>query len=35
MKAYKGNIIFTKTKDEFTTIKNGYVLVDDEGKVIT
>lgn len=35
MKAYKGNIIFTKTKDEFTTIEKGYILVDDEGKVIT
>lgn len=34
MKAYKGNIIYTKTKDAFTTIENGYVLVDEEGKVI-
>lgn len=29
LKAYKGNIIFTKTKDEFTTLENGYVVVED------
>lgn len=35
MKAYKGNIIYTKTKDEFTTIEDGYVLVDEEGKIVS
>lgn len=35
MKAYKGNIIFTKTKEEFTTIEKGYILVDDEGRVVS
>lgn len=34
MKAYKGNIIYTENIKEFTTIENGYVLVDDAGKVI-
>lgn len=32
LKSYKGNIVFTKTKDEFTTLENGYVVVED-GKV--
>ncbi len=35
MKAYKGNIIYTKTKDEFTTIEDGYLLVDDEGRIVS
>ena len=29
LKAYKGNIIFTETKDKFTTLENGYVVVKD------
>lgn len=32
LKAYKGNIIFTETKDKFTTLENGYVVV--EGKEV-
>lgn len=28
LKAYKGNIIFTKIKDEFTTLENGYIVVE-------
>lgn len=28
LKAYKGNIIFTETKDKFTTLEGGYVVVD-------
>lgn len=32
LKAYKGNIIFTETKDKFTTLENGYIVV--EGKEI-
>ena len=35
MKAYKGNIIFTKTKEEFTTMENSYILVDDDGRVVS
>ena len=30
LKIYKGNIIFTKTKDEFTTLENGYVVVEND-----
>lgn len=33
MKAYKGNIIYTKTFQEFTTVESGYITVDDSGKV--
>ena len=33
MKAYKGNIIYTKTYHEFTLLADGYIVVDDQGKV--
>ncbi len=33
MKAIKGNIVYTKTKDKFELIENGYIIVDDNGKV--
>ncbi len=33
MKAHKGNIIYTKTKEAFTLLSNGYVVVDDSGRV--
>lgn len=32
LNVYKGNILFTKTKDEFTVLENGYIVVED-GKV--
>lgn len=34
MKAYKGNVIFTESYKQFTTIENGYVVVGDDGKII-
>lgn len=33
MKAFKGNVIYTKSFQEFTTLENGYVVVNDNGKV--
>ncbi|MEA4972138.1 MAG: amidohydrolase family protein [Candidatus Metalachnospira sp.] len=33
MKAYKGNVIYTKTFKNFTALEKGYVVVDDNGKV--
>ena len=32
-KVYKGNILFTKEKDRFEILGNGYVAVDDNGRV--
>lgn len=34
MKAYKGNIVFTEKPQEFTTIQQGYVLVDNQGVIV-
>ena len=31
MKAYRGNILFTPTNEQFEVIANGYVLVNDKG----
>lgn len=33
MQAYKGNIIYTKNREKFETIENGYVIVNDLGKI--
>ena len=33
-KIYKGHIIFTKEKDHFEVLENGYVAVGDDGRVI-
>lgn len=33
LKIYKGNIIFTKTKDKFKVIENGFIVVEN-GKVV-
>lgn len=32
-KIYKANILYTRQKDEFEVIENGYVAVDDDGRV--
>lgn len=34
MRAYKGNIIYTPSPDAFSTLENGYILVDDGGRVV-
>ena len=33
-KIYRANILFTKEKDRFEVIENGYVAVDSEGRVV-
>lgn len=33
MKIYKGNILFAQTPEKITQIPNGYIVVDDDGKV--
>ena len=31
---YKGNIVYSISKDELKEFEQGYILVDDEGKVV-
>lgn len=35
MKIYKGNIVYTKEKEQFELVENGYVAVGDDGKVVS
>lgn len=34
MKVYKGNIVYTKVKEQFELIENGYIVVNDEGIIL-
>ena len=34
MKIFKGNFVFSKSKDELVEFSNGYLLVDDEGIIV-
>lgn len=33
MKAFKGNIVYTKVPQSFETMEQGYILVDEEGRI--
>ena len=35
MKVYKGHIIYTKERQRFEVVENGYVAVDDEGRIVS
>jgi guanine deaminase len=34
MNIYRGNIVFTPTREDFVTIEHGYVVIDDGGTII-